>query len=654
MKNIVELPLELLIKCDENNMFLKYTSKIMKEEMENIDKDTFDKLFMLWIKDEKNFSTNFILKLKLEHAKQIKDLTEEQLEDNQSFRISQYQQPQPEEIQKLLCELTCNITDTIRKLVCDQTDAIQKLLCNQTEALLTNNTEQIKALSIFSSDQYKTLLEFNSKQPNPNDIEKFLCDQADDIQNFLRNQNDNNILLKTRQTTDLWKLQFEHNNALWKLNVDSISHTITHEYKQTSEIYELLNAIKNSQTIQYDKIRNLEFKQMKAMHELQFRHSKKTSERNFEHVKTIELLQYKEAESYFKNMIKNVKKIIFETRQNDCNLTEEHFNLSIKKISNKILDNDEYSKYTKHIQTVKIVILLYLMKKKISELDLDSIPNFVLNNCRLRYFTIVFPKLEITKLIINDDNNRLTISLELVKLLLMLPKLKILKLKIIKSNNDFELPEQKLQIDDLELSINNSWNDENCLHLYRNYSENNITYFDNMLSFIKMCPNLQKLNFNIDILIINNEDLAKLAKILECYNLTDLTLNNFEHDDFINDDKNYVCKEELHFDYLIGQCHYLTNLNLKDNSIASKEAKKIAKIVSKSKTITHLNLSNNNFEYNIVNQTIFDIIEELLTCNSLSHLDLSNNFYGNDDQKDIFFREIESQFPTLDIDELII
>ena len=641
VKNIQELPLELLIKCDENNIFLKYTSKKMKKLMDNIDKDTFDKLFMLWIKDEKNISTNYIWKLKLRHAKKIKNLTEEQLEDNQSFRISQYQQPQPEDIQKLLCELTCNMADTIRKLVYDQTDAIQQLLCDQTKALITNNTEQMKALTIFSSNQCETFLEFNSKQLHPNDIKKFLCDQADDIQNFLRNQNENNILLKTRQTTDLWKLQFEHNNALWKLNTNSIED----EDKHNAVIYELTNAIKKSQTIEYDKIRNLEFEQMKAMNELQFCKSEKTMKCNFEHVKCLELLQHTEADAYFKNMIKNVKKIILETRQNDYNLTQEHFNLSKKKILDKIFDNDEYSKYIEHNQTVQIVILLYLMKKKISELDLDSIPGFVFDNFSLRYFTIVFPKLEITELIINDDNNRLTISLELVELLSMLPKLKILKLKIIKSNNDFELLDQKLQINDLELLMNNFWDDVNCLQYYPNYSKNNITYFDNILTFIKMCPKLNKLNLNINHLIINNENLNKLAEILQPYNLTDLTLNNLEGDEKY---------EELHFEYLIGQCHYLTNLNLGYNSIKDKEAKKIAKIVSKSKTITHFNFSGNNFEYNIANQTIFDIIKLLSICDSLSHLDLSYYFIGDSDLKDRLFREIELQIPTLNLEKLTI
>ena len=641
VKNIQELPLELLIKCDENNIFLKYTSKKMKKLMDNIDKDTFDKLFMLWIKDEKNISTNYIWKLKLRHAKKIKNLTEEQLEDNQSFRISQYQQPQPEDIQKLLCELTCNMADTIRKLVYDQTDAIQQLLCDQTKALITNNTEQMKALTIFSSNQCETFLEFNSKQLHPNDIKKFLCDQADDIQNFLRNQNENNILLKTRQTTDLWKLQFEHNNALWKLNTNSIED----EDKHNAVIYELTNAIKKSQTIEYDKIRNLEFEQMKAMNELQFCKSEKTMKCNFEHVKCLELLQHTEADAYFKNMIKNVKETILETRQNDYNLTQEHFNLSKKKILDKIFDNDEYSKYIEHNQTVQIVILLYLMKKKISELDLDSIPGFVFDNFSLRYFTIVFPKLEITELIINDDNNRLTISLELVELLSMLPKLKILKLKIIKSNNDFELLDQKLQINDLELLMNNFWDDVNCLQYYPNYSKNNITYFDNILTFIKMCPKLNKLNLNINHLIINNENLNKLAEILQPYNLTDLTLNNLEGDEKY---------EELHFEYLIGQCHYLTNLNLGYNSIKDKEAKKIAKIVSKSKTITHFNFSGNNFEYNIANQTIFDIIKLLSICDSLSHLDLSYYFIGDSDLKDRLFREIELQIPTLNLEKLTI
>jgi hypothetical protein len=487
-------------------------------------------------------------------------------------------------------------------------------------------------------------------------IEKFLCDQSDAIQQFQLNQNNNSILLQFEQTTALRELQFKHDKDLLNFftstntNTSSNTSTNTNTSFNTSTNINLnlysSKAIKNLHNIKDDNIRKLEFKHMKAIHKLHFINSNAISKSIFKHIKGIELLQYKEAEIYFNCMIKNVKKIILETRQNDYNLTQEHLNLSIKKISNKISDNDEYSEYIKNNQIVQIVILLYLMKKNFVELDLDSIPNFVLNNSRLQYFTIVFSKLKITKLIINDDNNRLLISLELIKLLLLLPNLKVLKLQVIKSNKDFELPDQKLQINDLELSMNNIWNDENRQQYYPNYSKNNITYFDNILTFIKMCPNLQKLNLNINYLIINNENLAKLTEILQCYNLTDLTLNNFEYDDFENNDKN----EELHFEYLIGQCHYLTNLNLEYNCIQSEEAKKIAKIVSKSKTITHFNLSNNNIQ----NQTIFDIVEIISTCNSLSHLNLSYNFSGNDDQKDRLFREIELQIPMLDLEQLTI
>ena len=109
------------------------------------------------------------------------------------------------------------------------------------------------------------------------------------------------------------------------------TNSIEDEDKHNAVIYELINAIKKSQTIEYDKIRNLEFEQMKAMNELQFCKSEKTMKCNFEHVKCLELLQHTEADVYFKNMIKNVKETILETRQNDYNLTQEHFNLSKKK-----------------------------------------------------------------------------------------------------------------------------------------------------------------------------------------------------------------------------------------------------------------------------------------------------------------------------------
>ena len=165
VKNIQELPLELLIKFVKNNntfnnnMFLRMTSKKIKEQMDNIDKDMFDKLLVLWIKNEKLILRDSIWDLQLDNAKEARNLSQKQLKVNKTFRISQYQHYQQEQydaIQQLLSDkmsykIPDDKRDAIQKLLCDHTDSIQKLLCDQTKTLLENSTEQIEALWKFNT-----------------------------------------------------------------------------------------------------------------------------------------------------------------------------------------------------------------------------------------------------------------------------------------------------------------------------------------------------------------------------------------------------------------------------------------------------------------------------------------------------------------------
>jgi hypothetical protein len=602
-KNIQELPLELLIKCVKNNntfnnnMFLRMTSKKISKQMIIIDKEIFDKLIVLWTEENRHILINNIWRFQFQKANNIKNLSHEQLKVYKSDWIL-YHESQFESIGKILC---------------DQTDAIKKLVCDQTKTLLENSTEHITALFNFNIEQIEALWEFNIKQANVikilldqnqdlTTISKILKDQEDETKIFHCIQDDAIKKIQFEQTKALLELQFEHNKALKKLEFEQSrdqNKNITFPKQPISEI------LKTTYSIEYDKIRKLQFEQTKAIYELQFKQSCDTYKFNYKFIQSLNFLQRKNVEAHFKCMINNVKKIILETRQDDYNgmkkLTQKHFNISISKISDKIsdklsdkiLDNYIYNKFNKYFynQIPQVVIFLYLIKESNFELDLNLISETVLNNSHIKYFKIIFPMLNnVTKFNIDDYENDLTFSLELIELISLLPNLENLHLKFNPANIDFKVPQKKLKINELDLSTSDCDNKTN-----------------NIITILKMCPDIKKLYFDGTYLDINNEYLVKIAKILKQSNkLINLTLNSLE---FADD-------EQLDFENVILQCPNLINLNLSHNNIENKRAIGIAQILSKSTTLTYLDLADN-----IINEEGEKKIREiLLECKTLKTL----------------------------------
>jgi len=615
VKNIQELPLELLIKCVKNNntfnnnMFLRMTSKKISKQIIIIDKEIFDKLIVLWTEENRHILINNILRFQFQKANNIKNLSHEQLKVYKSdwnlYHESQFK--------------------AIGKILCDQTHAIQKLVCDQAKTLLENSTEHITALFKFNIEQIEALWEFNIKQANVikilldqnqdlTIISKILNDQANATKIFHCIQDDAIKKIQFEQSKALLELQFEHNKALKELEFEQSHNQNTQQdtIQNKNEIVHITfpkqpisEILKTTYSIEYDKIRKLQFEQTKAIYELQFKQSCDTYKFDYKFINCLNFLQPENVEAHFKCMIKNVKKIILETRQDDYNgmkkLTEKHFNISISKISDKIsdkipdkiFDNYIYNKFNKYFnnQIPQVVIFLYLIKESNFELDLNLISETVLDNNHLKYFKIIFPMLNnVTKFNIDDYENDLTFSLELIELISLLPNLESLNLKFNPANIDFEVPHKKLKINELHLSTSDCDNKTN-----------------NIITILKMCPDIKKLYFDGTHLDINNEYLVKIAKILKQSNkLINLTLNSLE---FVDD-------EQLDFENVILQCHNLINLNLSHNNIENKRAIAIAQILSKSTTLTYLDLADNR----INEEGEKKIREILLECKTLKTL----------------------------------
>lgn len=196
----------------------------------------------------------------------------------------------------------------------------------------------------------------------------------------------------------------------------------------------------------------------------------------------------------------------------------------------------------------------------------------------------------VTKFNIDDYENDLTFSLELIELISLLPNLENLHLKFNPANIDFEVPHKKLKINELDLVTSECDN-----------KTNNIT------TILEMCPDIKKLILDCNYLNINNEYLVKIEKILKQSNkLINLTLTNLE---FVDD-------EQLDFENVILQCPNLINLNLSHNNIENKRAIAIAQILSKSTSLSYLDLGDN-----IINEEGEKKIKEiLLECKTLKTL----------------------------------
>jgi len=422
------------------------------------------------------------------------------------------------------------------------------------------------------------------------------------------------------QTNRIWYFQVEQANATRDLKLEhlkithsAIAATVEAEYElkieqaNATRILQLqqpqLKAIQNLQLeqakaiqiLKHNQIETLQIlqrEQTKAIHKLQLEQAEAAHKFNCKQAKITDILQPDQANAHIHSMLEKVKNIIVESQPYDQlgleKLTQEQFNLATQ----KILDDEKYMDN----ELVQFVLLLYLTNE-IFELDLDLIPStFKFDNSSIKYFEIVFPMLKnLSKLVINCEHEY-EWSLDLIKLLLSLPNLLCLELKFTPTNIEVKLPEQKLQINELQLYSDS-------------YDE---TY--NMLSIVSMCPNL--INLDLGSNHLNNKYLDKLAETLsQCYNLANLKLScihNLCEDEEDEDEDDKI----LHFDKVISQCPNLIKLELSSNNIEYKEINKIAELLSKSTTLFHLDLSGNN----IGDEEAKEIKKILSRCQTLKEL----------------------------------
>ena len=650
------LPSELLDKLIEyvnNKITLSMSSKRLREFFNKKDEVFIDKLVGFWIQENKKNMSNIMTNFQIQKSKDSFQLSEKQSDDYKSFSSQIEDVRQSEVIQQLLSNsIFNNKRDTIKKLLDEHYEATKLLHFRQMNDQRLYEIKQAHIIRDFNTKQREAFTKFNIEESQPEAIEIFLSKQIDAFEKLHFIQNDYNSKLQSKHIKALWKLQLKQNDDLISFPTNKIiDEIIAFEFHaQRIAITELIDAIKNIQSNQNNNIKEFQFKKMKATRELQIDQLRETYEHNFKHVKYSKLMQPAEVEASFKYMKEDIKTIIHniddydndDDNDNYVDLEEDKFNRSIRKILYKELDDSEYNRYIddedfidyRIVYLIKIIIFLYLTKESQFVIDFDIIKyqvlrvddgnekcSFLIEDKFIDYFKIVFPMLNnITTLKIFGMCDNITLSLKLFELLLLLPTLQNLKLRFVPTSQDFELPDQKLQINNLKI-------------ITEKHSDNE---YYNIHKIINMCPNINKLNlFEEDEDgggdIIDNKYLVELGKRLnKCNNLTDLRIFQLFQLD--------VAKEELNFIPVLSECPNLTKLDLSQGFIQYNEAIEIARIVSV-KTITHLNLSSNSISSGI------EIAKILSKSISLTHLDLSKNDLDYEDQEKI--REILSHNQTL-------
>jgi hypothetical protein len=640
MKNMLQiLPSELLDKLIEyvnNKTTLSMSSKKMREFFNKKNKVFVDKLVGFWIQKNKKKMSNIMTNFQYQKYDDSTELIEKQSDVRQSFSSQLEDVRHSTVIQQLLSdEILDDKRDAIKKLLDEHADASKTLHCKQMKDQRLFDRKQSQILWEFYIKQRESFTKFDIEVSQPEAIEIFLSQQIDAIKKLQSVQLTALCKLQSEQTTALWELQIKQNNALISLPDTS--------YDQRMAIKNLIDAIKNIQSIQDNNIRKLQFEHMKATRELQINQLRDTHEHNFKHVKCSKLMQPKEVEASFKYMKEYIKTIIHKKRQknNMKKLTQNEFVWAMYKIGRKKLDDNEYSRYIddedyeyiidyKIVYIIKIIIFLYLTKESHFELDFDQIRyygiinyfytdnSWLIEDRFIDYFKIVFPTLNnITTLkIFNENCENLSLSLKLFELILLLPALQSFMLKFIPTILDFELPDQKLKITNLEIEVDEHDDDK----------------YYNIHKIVEMCPYINKLqlfedgqNSNID-----NKYLVELGKKLkECNKLTALRISTGQK----------YGEEELDFIPLLSECPNLTKLELWAGCMKNNAAINIARLVSIRTTFTHLDLS-----YNYISSGI-EIAKILSGHISLSHLNLTDNEFGDEEIEKI--REILSHNQTL-------
>jgi hypothetical protein len=551
--------------------------KDYKNYKNKIAKDTWEFIFNQ-SQDEFKFNLKLINEewylLRINHPKEadaIKEFMHKQASNTLDFKIKNLQATQDFLFQQIDNEhkfhiKQLNAVGTGQEFHLEQLDPIEYLHvdfipnfhCKQAKALQIFYRQQADALRFFNHKQAEITLDFQRKQADT--IREYSCTASNtgsrvSIGDFTFTQPDIILFFKQEQ---LKTINFQRQQAETKQNFHNKQANVTYDLEMQHAI-----AIQNFNN------------DIKAKFKV-----------------------------YLQSMLKDVKNKILKSQLYDFQIPEdtrqERFNLIMKELdenTNFKTDNDQYIGFDNLIQ--QIVILLYLIKELDFLLDFDCI-KYALDNSCIKYLKIVSPMLNnITILKLDDYEHNLSFSLEFVELLLSFPNLQILDINFIPTDIEFELPQQKLKIKDLCISLGNN---------------ENIKYnIININTLLKMCPELEKLDLSCFHINTNNINLVKLGEILnKCYNLTDLKLIEFNEFSENKDD------EELNFINVISQCPHLTKLYLSCKDIKFEQVINIAEILSKSTTLTYLYLSNRN----IIEDEKKKIREILSQCKTLKEISL--------------------------------
>lgn len=588
----------------------KHNNLEQSEQLNQSDAYILDKIADVWInsRDHKNR-----LVLQIKQIKDYKNYKNKIIKDTWEFIFNQSQDEFKFNL-KLINEEWNLLRINHRK----EADAIREFMHKQATNTLDFKIKNLQATQDFLVNQFDIEQEFHIKQLNATGqefhlkqlneteylhehfIPNFHCEQAKALRIFYRQQADAFRFFNHKQAEITLDFQRKQADTIYEYsctasNTDSrilLDCTVS---ERDSRI--LLDCTFTQPDIilffKQEQQKTINFQRQQS-ETRQFFHNKQaniTYDLEIQHAIAIQNFN-NDIKAKFKVhlqcMLKYVKNKILESQLYDLQIPEdtrqERFNLIMKQNTDFKTDNDEYNCEYNGIDnlTQQIVILLYLTKELDFVLDLDCI-TFVLDNSCIKYLKIVSPMLnKITILKLEDYEHNLSFSLEFVELLLSFSNLQTLDINFIPSDIEFELPQQKLKIKDLCISLGNN---------------ENIKYnIININTLLKICPELVKLNLSCFHINTDNENLAKLGEILnKCYYLTDLTLSEFNEFIEIEDE------EELNFENVISQCTVseggstnLTKLDLSSNNIRFEQLINIAEILSKSSTLTYLNLSGND------------------------------------------------------------
>jgi len=542
----------IILMIKQNKDYYKYINKIAKDTWEFIFNQS---------QDEFKFNLKLINEiwnsLRINYPKEantIRDFIHKQASETLNFKIK-------------------DLNDTLDFIV-KQIDIIQEFYINQ-----------LKTLGFFDIKELQEIKEFIVKTSIQNfkmkeQVDYSLFEHKKFIPDFYYKQA-KALLIFYREQADTFRL----------FNQKQTENTLDFQRKQADTIREYSCTVSKGDSILSDIILFFEQYQSKT---IIFQRQQSEIRQIFHNKQTyvthdLEIQQAITIQNYFNNakakfkvhlncMLNHVKNKISESQLlKDKNNRQKHFDLIIEETIIFQTDNVQYC----DIDIINIInnivqqtiILLYLTKELDFELDLDCCVKYGFNNSCIKYFKIVSPMLnKLTKLKVNHYEQDFKFSLEFVELLLSFPNLQILEIHFTITNEEFELPKQKLQIKDLCITVSYDFD------TISSYSIININ------TLLKMCPQLTRINLSCFNISTDNINLVKLGEILnQCNNLTDLILNNFNGECKDKEKLNFINIAEL-----LSNSTTLTYLDLSHNNIIEDEKKKIREILSHNQTLKEL------------------------------------------------------------------